>query len=195
VALADNAQYTYLASDTAGCYAGAGGVSQMEREILFVKPDTFIVFDRVQAQTGSQKVWRMSTPIRPTLAGRVATIAGTSRLTVTPVLPAAVTPTVVDWAATDSDTDGGFRLEVPTSTDGRVLFLNVLSLDGSVTAVTEASPSGMRGVTLTLADGRTVTAQFAEASFGASLDVTGGSGPAIHGPLARSVAELPRYAN
>jgi len=196
VALADNAQYTYLASDSAACYSGAGGVTQMEREMLFVKPDTFIVFDRVQAQTGAQKVWHLSAPVRPTLSGRVATITGTkSRLTVTPVLPSGVTPTIVDWKATDSEFDGGFRLDETTTTDGRVFFLNVLSLDGSVTAVTESSPSGMRGVTLTLADGRTVTAQFAETTFGASLDITGGSGPAVHGALSKSVAELPRYAN
>jgi hypothetical protein len=197
VALADNAQYTYVASDTANCYKGStGAVTQMERELVFVKPDTFIVFDRIQAKAGSQKVWRLNTPIRPTVSGRVATITGTrSRLTVTPVLPAAATPAVVDWAATDSDTDGGYRIDLPAAGDGRIYFLNVLSLDGSVTAVTEASSTGNRGVTLTLADGRTVTAHFPETTFGASLDVTGGSGPAIHGALSQGIAELPRYAN
>jgi hypothetical protein len=196
VALADNAQYTYLASDTAHCYNGSGGVTQMEREMLFVKPGTFIVFDRVQAQSGSQKVWRLNAPVRPTVSGRVATIMGSkSRLALTPVLPTGVTPAVVDWHATDSDTDGGFRIDVTATGDGRVYFLNVLSVDGAVTAVSESSPTGMRGVTVTLGDGRTVTAQFAEATFGASLDVTGGSGPAIHGALSRTIADLPRYAN
>ena len=113
----------------------------------------------------------------------------------TPVLPSGVTPTVVDLAAADSDFKGGFRIDIPVTADGRTFFLNVMSVNGAVTAVTESSPSGMRGVTVTLADGRTVTAQFAETTFGASLDVTGGSGPAIHGPIARSVADLPRYAN
>jgi hypothetical protein len=196
VALVDNAQYTYLASQTAGCYQGRGGITQMDRELVYVKPDTFIVFDRVQAQAGAQKVWRLNAPVRPTLSGRVATITGSkSRLTLTPVLPAGATPAVVDWKATDSDMQGGFRIDLPATGDGRVYFLNVLSLDGSVTAVTESSPSGKRGVTLTLADGRTVTAQFGEAAVGASLDVTGGSGPAVHGPLNVGVTELPRYAN
>ena len=55
VALADNAQYTYLASDTAACYQGRGGITQMDRELLFIKPSTFIVFDRIQAQTGRRR--------------------------------------------------------------------------------------------------------------------------------------------
>ena len=195
VAVVDNAQYTYLASDTANCYAGRGGITQMEREIVFVKPDTVIVFDRIQASAGSQKVWRLNTPVRPTVSGRVATIAGTrGRLALTSVLPTGLTPAVVDWAATDNDTEGGYRIDLATTGDGRAVFLNVLSVNNAVTAVTESSPSGMRGATLTLADGRTVTVQFSEATFGATLDVTGGSGPAIHGPLTRSVGDLPRYA-
>ena len=166
VAVVDNAQYTYLASDTANCYAGSGGVTQMEREIVFVKPDTLIVFDRVQASAGSQKVWRLNTPVRPTVSGRVATMAGTrgGRLTLTPVLPAGVTPAVVDWAATVNDFDGGYRIDLSTTGNGRAVFLNVLSLNNAVTAVTESSPAGMYGATLTLADGRSVTVQFAEAT-------------------------------
>jgi hypothetical protein len=196
VALADTAQYTYVASDTAACYEGGGGITQMERELLFVKPSTFIVFDRISASNGSQKVWHLNAPVKPTISNRIATIQGKkSKLVVTPVLPAGVTPTVVDNHAADSDFNGGFRIDIPTTSDGRTYFLNVLSVDGAVTAVTEASPSGMRGVTLTLADGRSVTAQFTEATFGASLDITGGSGPAVHGQIAKSVADLPRYAN
>ena len=195
-ALADNAQYTYVASDTANCYMGRGGITQMEREMVFVKPGTFIVFDRIQASAGSQKVWHLSTPIRPTVSGRVATIMGTkSRLTLTPVLPAGGTTTVVDWRTADSDSMGGYRIDLPVTADGRVFFLNVMSVDGAVSNVTEASSGGMRGVTLTLADGRTVTAQFTEATFGGNLDITGGSGPAVHAPLSQGVAELPRYSN
>jgi hypothetical protein len=73
-ALADNAQYTYVASDTANCYMGRGGITQMEREMVFVKRGTFIVFDRIQASAGSQKVWHLSSAIRPTVSGGWPTI-------------------------------------------------------------------------------------------------------------------------
>jgi len=111
------------------------------------------------------------------------------------VLPAGGRTTVVDWRTADSDSMGGYRIDLPVTADGRVFFLNVMSVDGAVSNVTEASSGGMRGVTLTLADGRTVTAQFTEATFGGNLDITGGSGPAVHAPLSQGVAELPRYSN
>jgi hypothetical protein len=196
VALADNAQYTHLANDATAYYQGAGGIMKMERELVFVKPDTFIVFDRVQAQAGAQKVWRMNTPIRPAVAGGVATMAGrVSKLTLRPVLPSGTTPAVVEWATADSDSRGGFRVDITASGDGPTYFLNVLSVNDSVSAVADASAGGMQGAMLTLADGRTVAVRFADTGFGGMLDITGGSAPAVHATLSASVATLPRYAN
>jgi hypothetical protein len=170
VALHTGVGWLYAASDVTAAYGGNAAVSQVQREILFLQPDTVVVYDRVNTASSTTQTWQLASPIQPTINGTTATIAGTSHTLTVQRLEPSATASVYDYATQDpsDDYNGGFRLdEQIAGADQR--FLHVLSIDGAVSSATGSGDS----VTVTLASGTTVMIAFNHSAIGATLTVGG----------------------
>jgi hypothetical protein len=166
--------WVHAAADLTAAYSGSDAVTSVEREVVFIEPDVLFVFDRVTTASGAQAIWQLSAPVRPTIAGARATIATSGHdLIVDKVVPASPASTVLDWAATDGEIGGGFRLDA-TAPGGSQQFLHVLSIDGAVTSSTRNDADGRTGVRVVLADGRTATVRFGAGGVDGTLEITGG---------------------
>ncbi|MBK8940905.1 MAG: hypothetical protein IPM79_25630 [Polyangiaceae bacterium] len=173
LALQDEPSATFFAADLTSAYGGAALVTSVRREVVFVKPSFFVVRDRVGTSAPSaQRVFQLNTPLQPSVSSGRASIDGAaSSLDLFVVRPAAVTPSVVDWDATDGDMNGGYRIEVATSGQEEALFLTVLSIDGEVAS---ATASGAAGVTIAAASGD-FTVSFSEEGVGATVESASGT--------------------
>jgi len=186
LALADNAQFTYAVADITPIYNGNAAVSKLQREFLFIRPSTFVVFDRVVTASGASKVWTLNLPGTPTLSGNlISYVSGANRLDVRRVAPTSLTSVLT-----------GQRVEVTDSTTGQTLFLNVLGTDGSVTNAATSNGTGQTGTQITLSDGRTVTVRFFDGSTGGTLEMPAFNGaPAYSGALPTTVVAPPIFRN
>jgi hypothetical protein len=162
--------WLYAAADLTPAYNGNSAVSKMQREIVYLEPDTVIVYDRVTSGASTQQVWQLATPTAPALSGSTATINGAHALHVQRLAPAAAASSVFNYTADPSgDYGGGYRLD-ETMAGGDQRYLHVLSIDG---AVTSASASGDSTVTVSLASGQSATVAFDRTSIGATLTYGG----------------------
>jgi hypothetical protein len=190
VALAGGADWLHAAVDVTPIYDGDPAVARVERELVFVRPDVVVVFDRIDAAEASERVWQLNTPIDPSVAGATTTIDGaTATLVVTRIAPDDASTSVLDWT-TDGEMSGGFRLDAShTSVDGSSRFLHVLSVDGAVASATRDDDGTAIGVSLVLAGGGDVTVRFESDTVGGTLDLDG-----TITTLAPGVATLPELA-
>jgi hypothetical protein len=141
--------YTYVLGDATKSYSPTK-VREFTRAFLFIHPNLFVVFDRVEANDPRfTKTWLLHTPVEPTQSGKVFRVAhGSETLQLLPVLPRAATATVIggtgrefevagrNYPPTEGDYDrhdaGRARIEIrPLEPARRDYFLNVLVTDGS----------------------------------------------------------------
>jgi len=160
-------EYVYAAADLSGVHVSTRTQKVPRigwtRQLLFVRPGVFIVFDRVPfEETGVKSIWTLNLPAEPEVEGNTVTVSnGKAKLTSVTLLPEGSTPKKLDWQSLNKDPRrkayrGGWRVDVA----GEGMFLHVLHVDGAVTKV-EGGPvrRGAEAV-ITLADGRKVTAGF-----------------------------------
>ena len=164
VALRTGQNWVYAAADLTPAYNKHAAVGKVHREIVYLKPDVVVVYDRVTTATGTTQVWQLPSPARPTLSGTTATLTGAHTLRVQRFAPSTATSSVYDYRV-DSDFSGGFRLD-ETTAGGDVRHLHVLSIDN---AATSATASGDSTVTVVLANGTSVKVAFNRDAFGATL--------------------------
>ena len=185
VALASGDGWLHVAADLTPAYDGNAAVTSVERELVYLEPDCVVVFDRVATAGDTAQIWQLNAPVRPTLAGDVASVAGDSfTLHSQRVLPAAAAATVADWVD-DGEFTGGYRLD-ETVAGGANQFLHVLWIGDAVSDVTRSDSGGRTGVTVTFADGGSATVRFGASGVDGTLDV--GDGEVALGP---GVATLP----
>ena len=166
-ALADTEHYSYGVAQVTPIYNGKPQVAKVEREFLFIKPATFVVFDRVEVSPGTSRIWTLNLPGEPTLEGeRIGYANGSNRLDVLRLAPVGLSST---WVA-------GSRVETVHSVGTQSLFLHVLGTNGSVGAATRADASGQTGALITLADGRSATVRFSNTGTGATLELRAPNG-------------------
>lgn len=191
LALAEGDGWLYAAVDVTPIYDGHAAVARVEREMVFIKPDVLVVFDRVDTNGGSERVWQLNTPIQPALADTTATIAGSqATLVVRRIAPDDADSSVFDWTA-DDDMSGGFRIDTAhASQDGASRFLHVLSTDGAVIGATASHAGSQLGVQLTLAGNVDARVRFETDSPGGELELNGDTIP-----LAVGVSPLPELAD
>ncbi len=194
-ALSHQPLYLYAAADQGSLFThpnnGNPGVSS-KREIVFVKPDLVVVFDRVQYTPGSStRTFQLPTPYLPQISGRTATVSnGTSSLRLHAVAPLDATLSSVPMSSVDPDFEGGHRIDVTINSGGETRFMNVLSIDGAAAAVT-GSPTDSGEVSIALADGRNVLLRFNAAAPGGTIEIRDSSNLVlVSEPLAGSVAVL-----
>ena len=186
LAMGDDARITYALADVTPVYKGKRAAAKVEREFLFIKPDVFVVFDRVDtAGPDVGRVWTLNVPAEPEIAGDRLTLKREGhRMDVHRVAPSGL-PYVVS----------GPRVDVADSTGTGSRFLHVFGLDGSVASVARSDAAGQTGVQIKLTDGRTATVRFSTAGHGGTLDLrTAGDASLFNGPLPTTVASLPLFA-
>ncbi|HET9483143.1 MAG TPA: hypothetical protein VFO79_04230 [Xanthomonadales bacterium] len=166
-ALHQGADYLHVSADLTPAYKGHSAVQKVQREMIYVKPDVIIVYDRVASAAGTTQTWQLQAPTAPSISGTRATISNAGHtLAVHRILGGTLTS--YDQRA-DSDLTGGYRLD-ETVSGGDNRYLHVLGVDG---AVTSATANGENGVTIALANGQTISATFQRDTVGATL-VRGG---------------------
>jgi hypothetical protein len=166
-------------------------VALAQREIVYLKPDVLVVYDRLDAGSGATHTWQLASPASPSIAGDTATLAG---LVVRAVVPSSGAFDVVALPSVDADFQGGYRLDRAQPAGGAAYFLNVLSVDGAVTSVADAGTGADDGVAVQLAGGGTATVRFHRATPGGSLTLTGNAG-SFDGALPSGVTAPALFAN
>lgn len=156
--------WLYAAADLTPAYGGNAAVQKVQREIVFLKPNVVVVYDRVATAAGTSQVWQLASPTVPAISGATTTIAGAHPLVVRRLIPAAATSGTTSMASV-SGYLSGYRLDEKV-TGGDQRYLHVLSLDGTVTS---AAATGDTGVTVALSDGSTAYINFNRDTVGATL--------------------------
>ncbi len=195
-ALADNAHFTYGAARITPVYNGHTAVVNMEREFLFIKPATFVVFDRVQTRNGARRVWTLNLPVQPTVVGdTMSLVQGVHRLDVVRLSPTGLSTALVPWAASNPGMAGGVRVDAVDAVGDRSMFLHVLGTDGAMVRAEHNDEPGKLGARIVLADGAVATVRFATDASGGSLELRDASGATVRsGPLPTTVQVLPLFA-
>jgi hypothetical protein len=186
LALGDDARMTYALADVTPIYKGKPSVAKFEREFLFLKPDAFVVFDRVDTGgAGATRVWTLNVPSEPSIEGSRLTLKRDGhRMDVFRIAPTGLSYVV-----------SGHRVDVADAAGSGSRFLHVFGLDGSVASVAPSDGPGQTGVEITFADGRSATVRFSTSGRGGTLDLRAAGGtPVLRGPLPTTVASLPLFA-
>ncbi len=99
--------FTYMKGDATAAYS-PGKVELFTREIVYLKPDVFVVLDRVVATSPSfTKRWLLHSVNQPTISGNTVTITkGDSKLVITSVLPVDAGIARVGGAGHEFDVNG-----------------------------------------------------------------------------------------
>lgn len=151
----DTDTFTYMKGDATAAYASSK-LDLFTREIVYLKPDVFVILDRVEATSASfTKRWLLHTVHQPTISGNTATVTrGDSKLVVTSVLPPNAGITRIGGSGHEFDVNGtnyppsagwtedmgGWRLEITPGTSANDhLFLTVLCVAGSSAATPDVS--------------------------------------------------------
>ncbi len=174
VALHRGTGYLHVAADLTAAYGGQAVVKSVQRELVYLEPDTVIVYDRLTT-TGGQVVFQLVSPASPgtatgtshafTNAGHTLTLED-----LTAAAPPGTTPTLFSFKSDPSgDFMGGFRLD-ETGPGGTVRFLHVLTIDGAANPIMQGPT--VDSVTLTLNPGNTtVTMVFNHDAIGGTLTI------------------------
>ena len=197
-ALADNDLYTYAAARITPSYQGQPAVALSEREFLFIKPDTFVVFDRaVVTESATRRIWTLNLGGTPTIEGdTVRFIEGKNRLDVFRIAPAGLATTVRNWPELRKGMRGGVRVEVADANGTASMFLHVLSANGAVASATRADAPGQTGAQIKFADGRVATVRFSTQGSGGTLELRAADQAVlVGGALPTSVKAPPLFVN
>ncbi|HVK82653.1 MAG TPA: hypothetical protein VM513_01030 [Kofleriaceae bacterium] len=170
-ALKTGNKWTYAAADVTAAYKGNAAVQLVQREVVHLKPDVVVVFDRVKSASGTTQTWQLAVPTAPSINGNTATISNAGhQLKVTRVGGGNAYSTY-DYRG-GSDFNGGFRLD-EAQAGGDQRYLHVLAIDGSALGITAAGDSAHPGATIQLAGGGTATVTFNRDTVGATLTMDG----------------------
>jgi len=136
--------YTYAVGDAKNAYESSK-VTECLRYFVFLRPDYFVVFDRVGATSASYaKKWLIHSVYSPTISTDLITITeGNGKLFSKTILPEAVN-------INSYSENSKYRIEVtPVTSNTDELFLHVLyptDLGGSMPSTQTVSAAGMTGV-------------------------------------------------
>jgi len=161
--------YVYAAADVTPAYGGDASISKVQREIIFLPPNTVVVYDRVASAGDTTQVWQLAMPSAPAISGTTATMTGAHSLRTQRLVPASGATSASFSLASSTNYRAGYRLDT-TQAGGDHRYLHVISIDGSVTT---ATAQGDNGATIALANGQTATVTFNRDDIGATLNYNG----------------------
>ncbi len=192
-ALLDNALFTYASARITGAYEGRVVIQKVEREFVFIKPDTFVVLDRSAAAPGTRRIWTLNlppsaapaTPATPAAPATPPTVVGDhlrfgdagKRLDIDRLSPLGITSEVIPWRSLGGSIQGGWRIDAADKNASGEPFLHVLGTAGSVASAARADGPGQIGARVRLADGREAVVRFGLEAPSASLTLIGNGLP------------------
>ena len=140
-------------------------MNEVSRELVYVRPSTLVVYDRVRPKDPSRFVeWRLHVPQPPSLGAAVMVNVGAAGLTLLPVVPNVV------GLSSDGDLDGGASTAwrvTEASAGSQSRFLNVIAVADGGPPLLEATHVVSSGVMEGVAFGSFVVL-FSGSDFGAS---------------------------
>jgi hypothetical protein len=176
-ALVDNALFTYASARITGAYEGRAAIKKVEREMLFIKPDTFVVLDRSAAAPGTGRTWTLNlppSPAAPVVVGdHLRYGEGTKRLDIDRLAPVGIVSQVIPWKTLGREIQSGWRIDAQDNSASGGPFLHVIGTGGSVASAASLDGPGYTGARVRLADGREALVRFGTETAGASLTLTG----------------------
>lgn len=180
-ALVDNSYFTYVMADVTPMYKGKTAITKVEREYLFIKPSTFIVFDRVgTSSAGTNKIWTLNLPQAPTVDGNnLSMTVGSQTFNLYHISPG-IAPQVTYLPTFNTIFNSGFRIDYNYNQSTDVSFLNVIGIDNSVQRAQRIESAEQLGVQISFADGRSATIYFNRNAPGGSLRLLSPTGTEQH---------------
>ncbi|MBK9607658.1 MAG: hypothetical protein IPO58_14950 [Betaproteobacteria bacterium] len=172
-ALADTPHYTYASASITPTYGNRSAVVKSEREFLFIKPDTFVVFDRAMvASPATRRIWTLNVASEPKVDGDVMRyVEGRNQLEVYRLAPAGLKAETRSWPEMRKGLRSGVRVDVADANGTASVFLHVLSAGGAVVTATRADVAGQTGAAIKFADGRTATVRFSNQGSGGTIEL------------------------
>lgn len=195
-ALADTPLYTYASAVVTPVYGNRTTVTKSEREFLFIKPDTFVVFDRAAVNSRStRRVWTLNVAGKPKIDGDLTSYSeGVHRLDVHRVAPAGLQTETRNWPELNKEVRSGVRVDAADGNGIASEFLHVLSTGGTVASATRSDAPGQTGTEIKFADGRTAIVRFSTQGLGGTLDLRASDRSAqFSGALPTSVVAPPLF--
>lgn len=201
-ALANTSTWAYAMAQVTPMYGTTAGVTRSEREFVFIKPATFVIYDRTQTSaSGARRIFTMNFPAPPSFEGNLTSlVVGANRFDMRRLVPATASTTTTLWRTVNSQysaTSTAARVDVVDPAPGNSSeFLHVIGLDGAASLAERSDAPGQTGAAVTLADGRVVTVRFNQNSSGGTISIrSAGGGMLESGALPTSVQAPPVYAN
>ena len=212
-ALGNTASYSYAYADIAPVYRQPTVVNRQERAFLFIKPSTWVVYDKAQTSTSAKHIWTLNLPDTPAISGSSMLLQTMGhQLKVDRLLPSQATMESHKWVDADppgsthyirnyggnpgdpTDDSRATRVDVFAGPSTTSEFLHVLSADGAVNSVVYESESGQTGARIVLADGRTVSVRMNTVGSGGRLTIRNAGGSVLEDSvLPTSVQVLPLF--
>ena len=140
--------WLHVAADVTDAYNGNAAIQNVQRETVFLEPNTIVVFDRVTTTSGAAQTWQLVTPVQPSISGNTATVTSAGHtLAITKVTGGPMS--TYDFRG-NSDFSGGWRLDEAQAGGGDQRYLHVFSIDGAATNVAAAGDAAHPGVSMTV---------------------------------------------
>lgn len=198
-ALINTPDWAYASADITPIYTAKAGVTRSEREFVFIKPSTFVVYDRAQtSDPNTRRIFTMNFPKAPTISGNlISLVIGSNRFDMRRIAPAAGKPVNTLWKSVApaeflGDDNGATRMDlVESGAGGASEFLHVIGLDGSVATAAASNATGLTGTIITLTDGRMVTLRFNQGSRGGTIEIRSPSGALLESRMLPTTVEAP----
>lgn len=213
-AMNNSATHAYAFADVTPVYRLPSLVTRQERAFLFIKPATWVVYDRAQTSNDSVRhIWTLNLPESPTINGNTMELIREGHvLQVRRLLPATAVTTTQKWidadppgsnhykrnygysAETTDDDSPATRVDVTAAPATQSTFLHVLSADGTVANATLENAPGQVGARIVLSDGRTATVRFNTVGTGGQITLQNIGGTVIEdSALPTAVQTLPLF--
>jgi Repeat of unknown function (DUF5648) len=211
-ALGNAASHAYAFADVTPVYRMPSTVTRQERAFLFIKPSTWVVYDRAQTTSDSVRhIWTLNLPETPAVTGTTMELNSAGhRLKVMRLLPASATTTTQRWVDADppgqdyyrhnygyspdttADDSHATRVDVTAPQGTTSSFLHVMGAEGAVSSATLETDVGQVGARLVLSDGRTASVRFNTTGTGGRITIWNAGGSVIEdGALPTTVQVLP----
>lgn len=203
-ALADTSRWTYAMLDSTRSYRANSGVAKVQREFVFIKPSTYIVFDRAQTlTTTSRRMFTINFPVMPIVEGTNTRLqVNGNRFEMERLSPTSATTNVARWrdllpSRFPGSDNPATRMDViDTTAAARSDFLHVIGLGDGFTRADRSDADDQIGASVTLADGRTAIVRFNRNTQGGTIEIRSSTGAVLErGALPTTVTTPSLYAN
>jgi hypothetical protein len=155
--------YVHIAADLTALEGN--DATKLQRELVYLQPDTVVIYDRATTPAGDQQVWSLAFPASPTVSGAATTVTASGHtLSIERLGPTAATGSVYNFTQS-SDFSNGYRLD-ETMAGGDNRWLHVATIDGAATQITSSDGNT---VDLVLADGTHAHVAFDPTGVGGTL--------------------------